>query len=203
MFPRYTNFLNGLQYPKWVPSYYTAIQPPLLGSFTYQTKFIQYQTQNTNPDNNNCQGNENIEKNTPPTIVRTKEEVKISEPISNELKLDIKDSRLDNDDSLAPYRAHPLFHYLKNKNTIQKDKIISFRNEHSVNKNVTTLILKPVARALAGVQGTAISNPLSKAKLRYGTNVDILFEPEAVAIAGPGGIAHAESDLEISYEDII
>lgn len=71
------------------------------------------------------------------------------------------------------------------------------------NKEVTTLILKPVARSIAGVDGKAISTPLSKAILRQGTNVDILFEPEAVAIAGPGGIAHAESDLEITYEDIV
>lgn len=103
--------------------------------------------------------------------------------------------------SLAPYRAHPLFHYLKNRNTIQKDKIISFRNEDNSN-DITTLILKPVARSVAGVSGKAISTPLSKAILREGTNVDVLFEPEAVAIAGPGGVAHAESNLEISYEDV-
>lgn len=100
----------------------------------------------------------------------------------------------------SPYRAHPLFYFLKNKNTIQKDKIISFRNENST-LPVTSLILKPVAKAVAGVDGKAISMPISKAVLRRGTNVDILFEPEAVAIVGPGGIAHAQSSLEITYED--
>ncbi|KAG5873733.1 hypothetical protein JTB14_021696 [Gonioctena quinquepunctata] len=104
--------------------------------------------------------------------------------------------------SLAPYRLHPLFHYIKNKNTLQKDRIIRFRNEDKLGEDITTLILKPVAKSVSGVGGKSISTPLSKAVLRQGTNVDILFEPEAVAIAGPGGIAHAESDLEISYEDV-
>ncbi|VEN64566.1 unnamed protein product [Callosobruchus maculatus] len=105
--------------------------------------------------------------------------------------------------SLAAYRAHPLLHYVKNRNTIAKEKIISFRNPNSSKEDITTLILKPVARSVAGVEGKAVSNPLSKAILRDGVNVDILFEPDAVAIAGPGGVAHAQSDLEISYEDVI
>lgn len=66
-----------------------------------------------------------------------------------------------------------------------------------------TLVLKPVARAIAGQDGRAIATPVSRAVLQGGTNADILFEPEAVAVAGPGGIAHAESDLEISYEDYV
>lgn len=102
--------------------------------------------------------------------------------------------------SLAPYKAHPLFHFLKNRNTINTDKIISFRNDNS-KEEVTTLILKPVAKSVAGIDGQAISNPLSRAILRQGMNVDILFEPEAVAVAGPGGVAHAQSDLEITYEN--
>lgn len=64
-------------------------------------------------------------------------------------------------------------------------------------------MLKPVARAIAGQDGRAIATPVSRAVLQEGTNADILFEPEAVAVAGPGGIAHAESDLEISYEDYV
>lgn len=78
--------------------------------------------------------------------------------------------------------------------------MIRFRASNSINDDVTTLILKPQSTAVAGVEGKAVSNPLSRAILREGTNVDILFEPAAVAIAGPGGIAHAQSDLEISYE---
>lgn len=101
---------------------------------------------------------------------------------------------------MASFRAHPLFYYLKNKNTINTDRIISFRNEND-ERDVATLILQPVARAIAADAGKAVATPLSKAILRQGTNVDILFEPEAVAIAGPGGIAHAQSVLEISYAD--
>lgn len=103
--------------------------------------------------------------------------------------------------SLAPYRFHPLFNYIKNKSTIDQDKIIHFRNPNKDEKEVTTLILKPVARSIAGVDGKAMATPVSKAILRKGMSVDILFEPDAIAIAGPGGIAHAQSDLEISYED--
>lgn len=68
---------------------------------------------------------------------------------------------------------------------------------------MATIILKPMAKAVAGVDGTAIATPISKAFLREGTDTDIFYEPEAVAIAGPGGIAHAQSYLDIYYEDKI
>ncbi|RZC37932.1 uncharacterized protein BDFB_001422 [Asbolus verrucosus] len=132
----------------------------------------------------------------PLAVAAPKQEVKVGQ-LSKEDEVSS-----DKNQSLAPYRAHPLFHYLKNKNTLQTAKIISFRNDNLTNGDVTTLILKPVAKAVAGIDGRAISSPLSRAILRQGTNVDILFEPEAVAIAGPGGVAHAQSDLEISYEDL-
>lgn len=137
-----------------------------------------------------------------PVIAAIKEEIKVND-IKPKERIRLQAINLENPASLAPYRAHPLFHYVKNKNTIQRDKIISFRNPDQTDNDITTLILKPVARAVAGVEGKAVSTPVSKAVLRPGTNVDILFEPEAVAIAGAGGIAHAESDLEISYEEII
>lgn len=77
-----------------------------------------------------------------------------------------------------------------------------FRNgDGGDNSDTTTLILKPVARAIAGQDGKAFSTPVSRALLRRGTNVDVLYEPESVAIAGPGGVAHAQSDLEIYYEE--
>lgn len=75
-------------------------------------------------------------------------------------------------------------------------------NDSAPEKDTVTLVLKPVARAIAGQDGRAIATPVSRAVLQAGMNVDILFEPEAVAVAGPGGIAHAESDLEISYEAV-
>lgn len=66
---------------------------------------------------------------------------------------------------------------------------------------VTNLVLKPVAKSIAGSSGSAIANPQARAILKRGHRFEILFEPEAVAIAGPGGVAHAQSDLEIMYED--
>lgn len=138
-------------------------------------------------------------------VVSPKKEIRINDIEMNK-SMNIQLPPLEKPPSLAPFRAHPLLHYVKNRNTINPNKIISFRNNDISNgpsKDITTLILKPVARSIAGVDGTAISTPLSRAILRQGMNVDILFEPEAVAIAGPGGIAHAESDLEITYEDII
>lgn len=103
--------------------------------------------------------------------------------------------------SLAPFREHPLFYFIQNMNTLPSEKVFRIRSSNSVKEaDVTTLILKPQATAVAGVEGKAISNPLSRAILRKNSNADILFEPQAVAIAGPGGIAHAQSDLEISYD---
>lgn len=63
----------------------------------------------------------------------------------------------------------------------------------------TSLILEPSARAVAGNDGTAISAPLSRALIRPGTTTRILFRPDSVAIAGPGGRAHAHADLIIDY----
>ncbi|KAF2884195.1 hypothetical protein ILUMI_21977 [Ignelater luminosus] len=109
----------------------------------------------------------------------------------------------DNSDAtkIIPYKSHPLFHYLKNKNTLTKDKIIQFRNDEKNGGEIATLILKPVAKAVAGDDGKAMAMTLSRAILKQGTNVDVFYEPEAVAIAGPGGIAHAQTDLEVFYQD--
>lgn len=65
----------------------------------------------------------------------------------------------------------------------------------------TSLILEPSARAVAGNDGTAISAPLSRALIRRGTTTRILFKPDSVAIAGPGGRAHAHADLIVDYLD--
>jgi hypothetical protein len=70
-------------------------------------------------------------------------------------------------------------------------------------KKSTTLVLKPVAKAVAGPKGIAIAAPLSRAVVRKGQDVNIHFDPEAVAVVGPGGIADAHSELFISfYEDL-
>lgn len=68
----------------------------------------------------------------------------------------------------------------------------------------TMLILKPAAKAIAGANGIAIAAPLSRAVVRKGQEVKIHFDPEAVAVVGPGGFADAHSDLLLSYyEDLV
>lgn len=62
-----------------------------------------------------------------------------------------------------------------------------------------TLILEPNSRALSGNGGTSISTPLSRAILRKGTAVKVLFKPQSVAITGAGGIAHAQADLLLDF----
>lgn len=63
------------------------------------------------------------------------------------------------------------------------------------------LILEPSARSIVGEQGTAISAPLSRAFVRRNSGTTILFRPDSVAIAGPGGTAHAQADLIVDYID--
>lgn len=63
----------------------------------------------------------------------------------------------------------------------------------------TSLVLRPVAKAVAGPKGVAVASPVARAVLRKGEKVDIDFDPDAVAIAGPGGQAHAHPKLIISY----
>lgn len=101
----------------------------------------------------------------------------------------------------VPYKNNPLFQYLKKQHTLDFSKVIQLRHKNPKNANITTLILEPQAMAVAGLQGTAIATPLSRAFVEKGTDVDIFFEPQSIAIAGPGGIAHAQSELEIGYID--
>ncbi|XP_041976541.1 uncharacterized protein LOC121731248 isoform X4 [Aricia agestis] len=55
-----------------------------------------------------------------------------------------------------------------------------------------TFHLKPSAYASNG-EGIAISNPISTVILRPGDVAKIVHDPEATAVAGPGGIAHADA----------
>ncbi|GAB0100337.1 hypothetical protein DMENIID0001_163620 [Sergentomyia squamirostris] len=61
----------------------------------------------------------------------------------------------------------------------------------------STIHLAPVGKAVAGERGTAISAPLARAIIPPNTRATVIFHPDSVAIAGPGGRAHAHSDLEI------
>lgn len=65
----------------------------------------------------------------------------------------------------------------------------------------STLILEPQSKAIAGNDGTAISSPISRAILRRGSNVKVLFKPQSVAIAGSGGTAIASADLILDFID--
>ncbi|KAM3961929.1 LOW QUALITY PROTEIN: uncharacterized protein ACR2FA_004016 [Aphomia sociella] len=61
-----------------------------------------------------------------------------------------------------------------------------------------TLIVKPIAHAIGGV-GVAIANPISRVVIAHNKLGSIVHAPIAAAIVGPGGIAHAQSDLHL-YE---
>lgn len=62
-----------------------------------------------------------------------------------------------------------------------------------------TLILEPNSKAISGNDGTSISSPVSRAVLRKGTAVKVLFRPQSVAITGAHGIAHAQADLFLDF----
>ena len=70
-------------------------------------------------------------------------------------------------------------------------------------KKPTTLVLKPVANVVAGPKGIAIAASISRAVVRKGQEVNIHFDPAAVAVVSPGGVADAHSELFLSYyEDL-
>lgn len=58
--------------------------------------------------------------------------------------------------------------------------------------------MKPSAQASSG-KGVAIANPVSNVILSKGKTGTIIHNPSASAVVGPGGIAHAQSDLYV-YE---
>lgn len=69
----------------------------------------------------------------------------------------------------------------------------------SGNSDEATLILEPNSRAVSGNGGTSISAPVSRAILRKGTAVKVLFRPQSFAITGANGIAHAQADLLLDF----
>lgn len=72
-------------------------------------------------------------------------------------------------------------------------------DEKQLKPNETTLVFQPKSKAEAGRNGVALSTPISHAVLFPGQKANIHFEPESVASAGPGGFAHAHSDLFVTY----
>ncbi|XP_026485983.2 uncharacterized protein LOC113393353 [Vanessa tameamea] len=59
--------------------------------------------------------------------------------------------------------------------------------------------INPRAFAKSGENGVAISNPISSVIIRKGEPGSIIHTPRATAIAGPGGIAHAEAIQYIPF----
>lgn len=73
-------------------------------------------------------------------------------------------------------------------------------DERAVSKTAA-LILEPHSKAVVGNGGIAVSAPISKAFLKRGTPTNVYFNPESIAIAGVGGKAHAQADLELDLID--
>ncbi|CAG9560153.1 unnamed protein product [Danaus chrysippus] len=71
---------------------------------------------------------------------------------------------------------------------------------HTLANSTFLLQISPRAFAISGNKGVAISNPISSVIVRPGEVGSIVHKPQAVAIVGPGGIAHAESELNV-YDD--
>lgn len=60
------------------------------------------------------------------------------------------------------------------------------------------LFIKPIANAL-NTEGAALANPISHVVIARNQSGTIYHSPIASAVAGPGGVAHAQSDLYL-YE---
>lgn len=67
-----------------------------------------------------------------------------------------------------------------------------------LNDSTFMLFLKPIAHALSS-KGTALANPISQVVVAKNQKGTIFHAPLATAVAGPGGVAHAQSDLYL-YE---
>lgn len=61
-----------------------------------------------------------------------------------------------------------------------------------------TLFIRPIAHALSS-RGAALANPISQVVIARDQSGTIFHAPIATAVAGPGGVAHAQSDLYL-YE---
>ncbi|CAK1552486.1 unnamed protein product [Leptosia nina] len=72
--------------------------------------------------------------------------------------------------------------------------------EKPIRESKFVLYVDPQARAVSGNEGSAIANPISYVFIRGGEKGSVVHKPLATAVAGPGGIAHALSELYV-YED--
>ena len=65
----------------------------------------------------------------------------------------------------------------------------------------TKVILKPLARSIAGRKGMAISSPISTVFVKRGDYVEIEYLPEAIADVGEDGTAISRPELFIHFID--
>lgn len=105
-------------------------------------------------------------------------------------------------------RSSPIFHHSEQQQqqSISNGNLtVNVRNEstayNEAGQILTKIILKPLANAIAGKQGIAISAPISTAYVRRGDYVQIEYLPEAKADVGEGGIAISRPELVIHFVD--
>jgi len=80
-----------------------------------------------------------------------------------------------------------------------KEELREMKEKYGARTGETTLVLAPVSKAEAGKNGVAVSSPIAHAVIHPGQNAHIVFEPQSSASAGPGGLAHAHTDLFVRY----
>lgn len=71
--------------------------------------------------------------------------------------------------------------------------------DHLTQEPTFVFHVKPRAFSMSGKNGIAISNPITDVIVQKGEPVSIINSPQSAAIAGPGGFAYAESELNV-YE---
>ncbi|XP_045446642.1 uncharacterized protein LOC123654801 [Melitaea cinxia] len=67
--------------------------------------------------------------------------------------------------------------------------------DHLTQEPTFVFHVKPSAFSMSGKNGIAISNPITDVIVQKGVPVSIINNPQSAAIAGPGGFAYAESEL--------
>ncbi|KAK9512554.1 hypothetical protein O3M35_000951 [Rhynocoris fuscipes] len=102
-------------------------------------------------------------------------------------------------DEIQDFVSHIQESVLKETSTDSVDTSMMLATVPIGKNKPTSLLLRPVAKAVAGANGVAYASPVAKAVLRKGENVNIDYDPDAVAVAGPGGQAHAHPKLIVSY----
>ncbi|CAH2107753.1 unnamed protein product [Euphydryas editha] len=93
-----------------------------------------------------------------------------------------------------------------NKHNARAAEVFNYDGENIVDhltKDSTFIFnISPRAFSMSGENGIAISNPISNVVIRKGEVGSIIHTPLSTAIAGPGGFAYAESELNVYEYDM-